>query len=312
MKKETNKSKNDGYGSQMRLSLLNLAGELPNFFALLFSALSTKAVLVFVDLIDTGGNVMRNILVVLISKKLRKDLRYQYNYGVGKIEAMASMLCDFVMVLSLLAMLGFAVKDLILPRPAEGFMLFAVAVKVVNVLGDIFMYVKQRKLCRTSDSLVFRSALSVAFKNLVFDLTSLSALILMGIFGNVRVIWYLSPVVSLLLGGYLLFTTVKRLGETFGVMLDKSPDETVQRAILQSLTALYERYDAVADVQSRISGGTVIVDLDLGFAPELTYREMKQIADDFYAQLSSRVPKCQVSLRIAGTERETVAPEKTE
>ncbi|MCQ2478566.1 MAG: cation transporter [Clostridia bacterium] len=294
------KNKNNGYDRQFKLSVLNLLGELPNFFALLFSAISTRAVLVFVDLIDTSGNVLRNLLVVYISKRLKKDLRYQYNYGIGKIEAMSSMICDFVMVLSLVLMLGFAIKDLIFPRPIGSFLLFVVFVKVLNVLGDAFVFWRQRKICRSSDSLVMKSAHSVALKNLVFDLTSLSALILIQLFGDKKIFWYLSPVVSLALGGYLLYNTVKRLNKTVGIILDKSADEDVQISILQTLTSHYEKYEHVINVQSRVSGGVVYVDLNLGFAPDMTYSQMKEIADTFAAELTKSIPKCEVSLRILG------------
>lgn len=297
------KTDKEDYKKQLRLSMFNIAGEVPNFTALLISAISTRAVLVFVDMIDTAGNLLRNILITLISFRLRKDLHYRYNYGVGKVEALVSMLCDFVMVLSLGMMMGFAVRDLIVPRPIGDFLLFTVVVKAANVTSDFFIYFKQKKICRDSDNLVFRSAMSVAVKNLIFDLTTFFALILMQIFGDVKAIWYLSPIVSLVLGAYLLFKTIKRIRETFGIILDRSADEEVQVAILQTLTSFYEKYDAIENVRSRVSGGVVFVDLDLGFAPGMTYSEMREIADGFETALSEKVPNCEVSLCIRGEKR---------
>ena len=293
------KNKNE-YDRQLKLTLLNLLGELPNFCALLFSAISTRAILVFVDLIDTSGNVMRNLLVAFISKRLKKDLSYQYNYGIEKIEAMASMLCDFVMVVSLVLMLGFAIKDIIIPRPVGDFLLFVVFVKVLNVSGDFFVYWRQEKICKKSDSLVLKSALSVAIKNVIFDMTSLTALVLIALFGDIKVFWYLSPVISLMLGGYLLYVTIIRLNTTIGVMLDKSTDEDTRFTILQTLTTLYEKYENIINVQSRMNGSTVVVDLNLGFAPDMTYAQMKEIADTFATELSKKLDKCDVSLRITG------------
>ncbi len=293
------KNKNE-YDRQLKLTLLNLLGELPNFCALLFSAISTRAILVFVDLIDTSGNVMPNLLVAFISKRLKKDLSYQYNYGIEKIEAMASMLCDFVMVVSLVLMLGFAIKDIIIPRPVGDFLLFVVFVKVLNVSGDLFVYWRQKKICKKSDSLVLKSALSVAIKNVIFDMTSLTALVLIALFGDIKVFWYLSPVISLMLGGYLLYVTIIRLNTTIGVMLDKSTDEDTRFTILQTLTTLYEKYENIINVQSRMNGSTVVVDLNLGFAPDMTYAQMKEIADTFATELSKKLDKCDVSLRITG------------
>ena len=294
------KTRKEEYKRQMRLSMFNIAGEIPNFTALLISAISTRAVLVFVDMIDTAGNLLRNILITLVSVRLRKDLHYRYNYGVGKVEALVSMLCDFVMVLSLGLMMGFAVRDLVYPRPIGDFLLFTVIVKAANLTSDIFIYLKQKKICKSSENLVFRSALSVAVKNLIFDSTTLTALVLMQIFGDLKPIWYLSPIVSLVLGGYLLFKTFMRIRETFGIILDRSADESVQVAILQTLAAFYEKYDALENVRSRVSGGVVFVDLDLGFSPGMTYSEMREIADGFEKALSEKVPNCEVALCIRG------------
>ena len=291
----------NGYKSQLKLSTLNLLGELPNFIALLISAITTKAVLVFVDLIDTAGNVFRNILVVLISWKLRKDLKYAYNYGIGKIEALAAMICDTVMILSLVVMMGFAIADIISPRAAEGAMLFVVCVKALNVLGDIYSYVNQLKICKKSDSLVFKASLSVALKNLIFDITSFTAIILIWVFGDHRIIWYLSPVVSLALGGYLLFTTAKRITSTVKILLDKSADEDIQMVILSALTGHYDEYTNVKSVRSRMNGSTAIIDLELEFKPEVTYKEMKKIADEFAEAITKKIDNCEVSLKISGT-----------
>lgn len=292
------------YDSQFMISVLNLLGEMPNFFALLFSAISTRAIIVFVDLIDTSSNVLRNLLVVFISRKLRRDLRFEYNYGVGKVEALSSLICDFILTLSLTVMLGFAVMDLINPRPAGDFILFVVIVKIINILGDLLIFVKQKKLCDISDSLVMKSSYSVALKNLTFDLTSFSALVLMHLFGDYRLFWYISPIVSVLLGGYLLANTIMRLSETINVMLDKSADESVQKAIRDTLQTLVPQYNGEGDVGTRVSGGVIIVELDLRFDDRTSYGDMKLLADRFSEALAKKVPNCRVSLRISGETRE--------
>ena len=300
-KSATSKGK---YKSQMKLTLFNLMGELPNFIALLFSAIGTKAVLVFVDLIDTSSNLIRNTLVAVISAKLRKDLKFKYNYGVAKIEALASLFCDFFMIISLTIILGFAVHDLFEPRPAEAFLLFVVCVKLVNIMGDVFVYWRQRKICKGADSLVFKSSLTVAVKNLLFDLISFGALVLMKLFGQYRLVWYISPVASILLGGYLLAVTFRRLWETTSILLDRSADEENQKQIMKMLTMYYEEYESVENIQSRVNGGEVIVDLTLGFDEAKTYGELRQLADKFAANLSESIPNCQLSLCINGSKAE--------
>lgn len=69
------------YKKQQNLSFAQLLTELPSFIAVLVSLILSKTILVFVDLLDSLGNVLRAAMVMLLSKKLTKDLRYEYNYG---------------------------------------------------------------------------------------------------------------------------------------------------------------------------------------------------------------------------------------
>ena len=84
-------SNQSGYKKQQTLSFVQLLSEAPAFIVTLISAIFANTMLLFVDLMDSFGNLLRAALVTILSKKLSKDLRYEYNYGIGKIEAMVSL-----------------------------------------------------------------------------------------------------------------------------------------------------------------------------------------------------------------------------
>ena len=77
--------------------------------AVLVSAFLSRTILIFVDLLDSLGNLLRTATITILSKKLSKDLRFEYNYGVGKIEAIASLYCDGIVFFGLLLTLGLSV-----------------------------------------------------------------------------------------------------------------------------------------------------------------------------------------------------------
>ena len=58
--------------------------------------------LLFVDLVDSFGNLLRSALVTVLSKKLSNDLRFEYNYGIGKIESVVSLFCNGIVFFGLL------------------------------------------------------------------------------------------------------------------------------------------------------------------------------------------------------------------
>jgi hypothetical protein len=68
-----NMSNQSEYKKQQNLSFAQLLAETPNFVAVLASAILSRTILVFVDLLDSLGNVLRAAMVTILSKKLTKD-----------------------------------------------------------------------------------------------------------------------------------------------------------------------------------------------------------------------------------------------
>lgn len=292
----------DVYKKQGSLTGLNILFEVPNFLALCASFIGTGAVLMLVDAIDSGSNILRNVFVVLISRLLCKDLRFRYNYGNGKIEAMAGLLCDLLIMVSLLITVGVSIHDIL--RPAfPGSLIWAVfCLKIVNLLGDFFFYFKQRKLMRGVSTPVIRSTMRVAVKNMIFDSITTFGLLLMLLFGERAWIPYVSPVLSLGLSGYLILTTVRHIPPAIRTLLDKSADEAVQMEILKSLVSVYDEFSVLSDVRSHVVGEKTVVDLELGFEPQTTYAEMRETADRITRRLSENVKGCSVTLCVSGSE----------
>ena len=284
------------YKKQTLLSVLELAAGLPSFILLIISFINTQTTLVLMDAIDSGGNVLRNALIFFISIFLTRDQRFSYNYGIGKIEASSTLVCDFIMVISLFISMGMAVKDFIVPHAPGDFLIYVVLLKVLYVLADLFMTWREWKLMKASDSLIFKTKFAAGVKNSLFDIVTLLALALMQLFRNARWTWYISPVVTLLLGAYLIWQTIGRIRESLKVLLDKTADEKEQMLIMQSLSTVYDRYEEFREVRSRTSGGVLYVDLELGFNGDTSFSQLQEIADAISADLSPKIPKCEVSL----------------
>lgn len=71
---------------------------MPNFVAVTVSAIVSVSLIVWMDFVDSFCNVVNSGFVALLSRKLRRNLKYEYNYGVGKIEAISSLACDGILI----------------------------------------------------------------------------------------------------------------------------------------------------------------------------------------------------------------------
>lgn len=294
----------NNYKSQEMLAFLLVLGELPNFIMVVILAITTKSLVVFMDLIDSTGNLLRAFFVLILSHKLKKDLHYKYNYGIGKVEAMSSLCCDSVMLISIACMMFAAVRDIITPQQPADTLGFAVIFKVFCVAGDAFMFFKQRKICQKEpENLMFRAELSLRIKNLAFDSSTFAALLLIYLLRNVFApIVYFSPVVCIILAVYLSIGIVKRIRQSINEILDKTADEDVQKVILKSLTKNYDSYEFFNGVRSRTSGGKLFADIDIVFRDDMTYAEICEFVSNIQSDVRASYDGSHISVNIAAAE----------
>ena len=289
-------SNKSGYKQQHNLSTAQLLAELPSFVAVLGSAILSRNLLVYVDLLDSSMYLISLVLIVLLSKKLTKDLRYEYNYGVGKIEAIASLLCDGMGCFGLLITLGFSVQAIIFPEQPSDFVIAVVGLKVINVSFDTAFFVKQRKITKIHSSAISNANYAEALSALLFDSVALVSLFVMWLLRNNPIGGYISPVVSIFVAIYLMFGYVKRIRQALTELTDKTLPEEEQMKILSILTRHYDSYSQVHSVNSHKSGDCIRIDMHLSFERNTSFEEILTLKKQMQDELDSQFGNCIVNI----------------
>ena len=289
-------SNQSGYKQQRNLSFIQLLSEVPAFVVTLVSAIFANTMLLFADLMDSFGNLLRCVMVTLLSRKLSKDLRFEYNYGVGKIEAVASIFCNAIVFVGLLLTLGFAVYDIIFPERPSDTILAVVGLKVINVCFDASFFAKQRSILKTHHSAISEANYGAALATLLFDSVTLVSLLAIWLLRNNTIGLYISPVISIGISLYLFLGCIKRTKEALVDLTDKTLPEEQQLKILNVLTRYYDDYSQFYSINSHKSGDMIRIDLHLAFEGSTRFRDVvalkKQLQADFDAQLGS----CEVNI----------------
>lgn len=284
-------SNKNGYKQQQNLSIAQLLAELPSFVAVLVSALLSRNLLVYIDLLDSSMYLVSLVLIVILSKKLTKDLRYEYNYGVGKIEAIASLLCDSMGFFGLLITLGFSVQAIILPEQPSDLVIAVVGLKIINVAFDIAFFVKQHKITKIHNSAISKSNYAEALSALLFDSVALVSLFAMWLLRANPIGGYIAPIVSIFVAIYLMIGYVKRIRQALTELTDKTLPEEEQMKILNILTRYYDSYSQFHSINSHKSGDVTRIDIHLSFEQNTTFKEIltlkKQIQDEFERQFGN-------------------------
>ena len=280
-----------GYEQQQNLSIAQLLAELPSFVAVLVSAILSRNLLVFIDLFDSFMYLISLSLVVVLSKKLTKDLRYEYNYGIGKVEAISSLLCDGIAFFGLLFVLGLSVYEIMYPKQPSKLVIAVVGLKVINVVFDIVFFVKQRKITKIHNSAISKANYAEALSALLFDSVALISLFAVWLLRENPIGGYISPVVSIFVAIYLMFGYVKRTRQALIELTDKTLPEEDQMKILNILTRYYDSYSQIHSVNSHKSGDCIRIDMHLSFERNTSFEEIltlkKQMQDEFDSQFGN-------------------------
>ena len=285
-----------GYKQQQNLSTVQILAELPSFVAVLVSAILSRSLLVFIDLFDSFMYLISLSLVVVLSKKLTKDLRYEYNYGVGKIEAISSLLCDGIAFFGLLIALGFSVHEIISPEQPSDLVIAVVGLKVINVCFDIVFYAKQRKITKIHNSAISKANYAEALSALLFDSVALVSLFAMWLLRDNPIGGYISPVVSIFVAIYLMFGYVTRTRQSLIELTDKTLPEENQMKILNILTRHYNSYSQFHSINSHKSGDTTRIDIHLSFDQDTTFEEILMLKKRMQEEFDSQFGNCIVNI----------------
>ena len=285
-----------GYKQQQNLSIAQILAEVPSFVAVLVSAILSRNLLVFIDLFDSFMYLISLSLVVVLSKKLTKDLRYEYNYGVGKVEAISSLLCDGIAFVGLLFALGLSVHEIIFPEKPSDLVIAVVGLKVINVSFDIAFFVKQCKITKTHNSAISKANYAEALSALLFDSVALVSLFAMWLLRDNPIGVYISPVVSIFVAIYLMFGYVKRTRQSLIELTDKTLPEEEQMKILNILTRHYDSYSQFHSINSHKSGDTTRIDIHLSFEQDTTFEEILTLKKQMQEELDSLFGNCIVNI----------------
>ena len=290
-----------GYEQQQNLSFAQIFAEVPSFVAVLVSAILSRNLLVYIDLLDSSMYLVSLVLIVILSKKLTKDLRYEYNYGVGKIEAIASLLCDSMGFLGLLITLGVSVQAIILPEQPSDLVIAVVGLKIINVAFDTAFFVKQHKITKIHNSAISKSNYAEALSALLFDSVALVSLFAMWLLRSNPIGGYIAPVVSIFVAIYLMIGYVKRIRQALTELTDKTLPEEEQMKILNILTRYYDSYSQVCSVNSHKSGDIVRIDLHLSFEKNTRVEDIINLKKQMQDEFDSLFGNCTVNI-IVGDE----------
>lgn len=263
---------------EQKIALLMVLGKLPVFFTSFLAASVSGSIVVWMEFVENVSILFPGIILMVLSHKLDANLKYKFNYGPGKVEAITALSCELFDICGLFCVVYFSIKQLLQRNNTHEHLRFAIALSIVGFLIDVFVVWRQKKILESSQSKMFHTAFISAYKEFFFDGISIITLFITLRYEGKAWVKFFSPIVCLIIVVPFLITVMKHLRESIEELIDRTLDEESQMKIVKVLSEFYDSYEELGEVKSRIVGQEKYIDIEFAFNSDMPYREVREVA----------------------------------
>jgi len=284
---------------QLQLSIYDVLSESTNLGLSIYLSIISNSMICWVDNLVSISAVLRSIIVLVIFIKIFRRCDDKYNYGVGRLEALISFICDSLVVLAMIGMFGTAIYSIVNPTlPTDNLFKFLI-LKIVNLTFDASALTIQYRICKKENNRLRESELQNYFINTVHDLTVGITVTLCYIFRNSAFSSYLSPIVSMIVISFFIYKCFKHIKGSFKELADISIPIDQQDYIFDTLLENKDTLKQIESVNCHILNHIVYVDISVKFKGNVTYDEQINFLDAVKKQVNQKIPDSIVRLVIS-------------
>ena len=239
--------------------------------------LAAQSAVLLADFLKTALEFVAVLLAWMAMRRLARGAGDAYEYGIGKLENLSSLVVAALMTLVFLVITVNAVRGLISPSHVGG---IGVAISLVAqvVFGCInaWLWRRCRLSARAEDSPLMASQAKLFFTKLfgnVFIFLSLSLSLALA-----DQAWsvYIDPIASLVIAGSILMSAIGVFSSSVYDLLDGTLEEKDKLDIMRELVLHFHRYDMLYGVRSRRAGNRVFIDIHVGFDVDKRLGDVEQ------------------------------------
>jgi len=260
------------------------------------AAYFSSSVTILGDVLKEFTDFLSVLAAVLTIRAVRRSPDYQFTYGIGKLENLASLTIGVAMLASALFITWRATHHLHEPRVAHGTLPGILIFVLYSIIGYGICF-RTRQLAREQASIIIESQSRLWFSKASFDAVMGSALLVAYFFQTESWSWYLDPLASLLGVLFMLHAAWAMASSSVVDLLDATVEETTQLRILRQLVQRLDDYERLHKIRTRRSGPHVYVEIFLEFDPLLLMGEVQRRIDAIRGDLEGAVPGSDVSIR---------------
>ncbi len=229
---------------------------------------------------DYGLSFIVQLFAFKSIRTIVKSNVIKFPYGTGKLENFSAIVYGALAIPASLFIIYSSITRLIIP-PSIFFGIAQIPL-IPNLIRSILLFWKSRQMVQTNKSPMVHSYY-VNFKvSTVIDtgvLASFSVVFLLVNIGFIQVANIIDPIISTLLGAYMLINGATLTIGNFRVLIDLPLPEEDQLKIMGILAQEYNDYENIGNIYTRFSGKTRFIELELYLKKDLSMEQITKLSE---------------------------------
>lgn len=240
------------------------------------AAMLTNSAAILTDLLSTFFDLSALTACWLVLRLAHKAHADKYAYGLGKLENLAELLIALLQTILVIIASTRAIMRILHPEAVEGAEL-GLFVTAASVIGNVILNRKATRLARETRSPVLAAQARVHLVAAIASGSVFAVTTILSIFDNIPVLYYLDPIGSFVVIGFMVYNIFAMLSNSAASLLDQAIGEAGQLRIMKVLITHFDDFDELGDIRTRQFGSKLLVELHLGFKDDWTVAKTRGV-----------------------------------
>jgi cation diffusion facilitator family transporter len=294
----TNKNSSEGIAAAgLSVAVIALVGSA-------IAVATSNSLTLIADLCSASLDVTAEVLAYATFRIQRSRQRNLLDYGVGKVETLASLFIGLLTAFSVVLIVFNAIESLVEPTVPTGFGITLGLVMSVFFGGiDGWLWWRCRREYALNPSPI---AATQTRMNATACITAVGVASTLGVTLLTHASWVqlLDMLMSITIGAFATNQAWQMIRHSLHDVLDQSLAEPLQMIVNQHLVIHFDAYESLEKVRSRSSGSDVFIEISLSFQQQATISSIQAVIDELTSGLEQEIRNSHVTV-VASAHRNT-------
>jgi len=232
------------------------------------------------SILDMGVSIFNYFAI----KKSEERPNEQFQYGKGKIQAIAGVIEGTIITLSGIYIIYEAIIKIVQGKSVE-YLGVSLGVMIFSVILTWFLVKYLLKVAKETDNIVIKAD-ALHYQT---DLLSNGAVILSLLIVYISGFSWVDALFGMAIGAYIIYSAYEIIEESILILLDRSLDADIV-AKIGEIISKHDKVKGYHWLKTRTDGRHNFVEFHLVLTPEMTLEEAHHIAEDIEYEIASLEP----------------------